>query len=249
MPQDGAEGGLQGLAGEDQGEHVVDLEQRPVQERPAQPQPFRRVGGGKAARQAAGLADGSVVEIAGAKSAERNFDAGLGVGGEVAGLVPVGWLEPSDQALGAPDGEIVLVAARKGVLGDPARGVRIDLQVSRLVPIGRSRVAFAPLAGSGRAIVRRVFRQDAARAIALHVRIGARRDTPAAPPLGELGREKVGERAGAVARKSGLLLLASAGKENIEAEEIESDHRLLERPRDALRMQKGQHDLVTGAAR
>ena len=109
--------------------------------------------GGRPPRQAAGLADGGVVEIAGAKSAERDLDAGLGVGGEVAGLVPVGRLEPSEQALEAPDGEIVLVAARKGALGDPARRVRIDLQVSRLVPIGRSRVAFArrspgPVAGS-----------------------------------------------------------------------------------------------------
>ena len=75
-----------------------------------------------------------------------------------------------------------------------------------------------------------------------------RRDAVAARPLGEFGREKIGERLGAVARKAGLLLLARAGKENIEAEEIEADDRLLQRLPDRLRMEEGQHDFIAGAS-
>src|SRR5262245_586396 len=50
------------------------------------------------------------------------------------------------------------------------------------------------------------------------------------------------------ARKARFLLHLAAWKEDIEAEEIETDHRLLERAPDRLGMKKGEHYLVARAS-
>src|SRR5262249_28330264 len=154
---------------------------------------------GKTAQEALVSTNAGIVEVAGAKSAERDFGTDLGIGGEISGLIPItrrcavfalldaaGGGE-SALVLGAPEGS----ARARGRLGGAARGTR--------------GVALTAWRCGGR--------DDDI--------IGVRRNALPAWPLRELVRQKICEGSDVGARKARFLLHSAARKEDIEAEEIE----------------------------
>ena len=134
------------------------------------------------------------------------------------------------------------------VAGDRRRYVGIDRQISRLVPrlgIGRLQRRLGGCLRVGCVGARRSAIPGRLLAVPSGASIGGRHGGAAMRAARELGREEVGERIGPVAGEARLLLLPVARKEHVEAEEVEADDRLLQRPPDRLRVQKGQHHLVT----